>query len=101
MWKTIKQLISFLFKYGFKYKTNSGTILLSLYGSTIGATIINNRYKILTRPYPPCKPGNKGWRVLQLNWLVEFVRGIEQITIKYFEIIYPNKKSKNNSIFDK
>ena len=33
--------------------------------------------------------------MLQLNWFVEFVRSIEQITIKYFETIYPdNKKSK-------
>ena len=48
-----------------------------------------NRYKILPRLYPPCKPGNKGWKVSQLNWFVEFVRIIEQITIKYFETIYP------------
>ena len=73
---------------------------MSPYGLIIGATrypqfIINKQYKILSRPYPPCKPGNIGWKVLQLNWFVEFVRRIEQITIKYFETIYPdNKKSK-------
>ena len=49
---------------------------------------------------PPCKPENKEWRVLQLNWFVEFVRSIEQITIKYFETIYPDKKIKNDSVFD-
>ena len=72
---------------------------MSLYGSTIGVTthpqfIINNQYKKLLRPYPPYKPGNKGWRVSQLNWFVAFVRSIEQITIKYFETIYPDKKNK-------
>ena len=84
-----KRTNNFLFKNGLKYKTNSPPISLSLYGSTIGVTrypqfIINHHYKILPRPYPPCKPGNKGWRVLQLNWFVEFVRSIEQITLKQF-----------------
>ena len=104
--KNCKKTYNFLFKNGLKYKTKSWTISLSLYGSIIGATrytqhIINNQYKILPRPYPPCKPGKKGWRELQLNCFVECVRSIEQITIKYFETIYPDKKIKNNSIFDK
>ena len=56
--------------------------------------IIHKQYKTLPQPYPPCKPEKKGWRVYQLNWFIEFVRSIEQITIKYFETIYPCKKSK-------
>ena len=95
--KNYKRTYKFLFNNGLKYETKSQTISLSLYGSTIGATrypqfIINNQYKILPRPYPPSEPGNKGWKVLQLNWFVEFVRSIEQITIQYFETMYPDKK---------
>ena len=30
--------------------------------------------------------------MLQLNWFVEFIRSMEQITIKHFETIYPYKK---------
>ena len=89
---------NFLFKYGLKQKTNFQTISLSLYGSINDATrcpqiIICNLYKILPQPYPPRKPGNKGWRVLQLNWFVEFVRSIEQIKLKYFGTIHPNQKN--------
>ena len=96
--KNYKKTYNFLFKNRLKYKTNSRTILLSLYGSTIGAMrypqlIINNQYKTLPRTYPPYKPGKKGWRALLLNWFVEFVRSIEQVTIKYFETIYPDKKN--------
>ena len=95
--KNYKRTYKFLFNNGLKYETKSQTISLSLYGSTIGATrypqfIIHNQYRILPRPYPPSKPGNKGWKVLQLNWFVEFVRSIEQITIQYFETMYPDKK---------
>ena len=57
-----------------------------------------NQYKILPRPYSPYKPGNKGWRVLQLNWFVEIISSIGDITIKYFEKIHPDKKIKNDSI---
>ena len=80
--KYYERIYNLLFKFGLKYKTNSQTISLSLYGSTIGATkyprfIIHDQYIILPQPYPPCKPGYKGWRVLQLNWSVEFIRSIE------------------------
>ena len=75
-----------LFKNGWKYKTKSRTISLSPFGSTIDATrypqaIINKQYKISPWPYPSCKPENKGWRVLQLNCFIEFIRSIKQITI--------------------
>ena len=62
--KNYKRTYNYLFKNGLKWKSNSQTISLSLFGSTIGATryqhfIINNQYKIWPGPYPPCKPGNK------------------------------------------
>ena len=93
--KNYKPTYNFLFKYGLKFRNNSWTISLSLYGSTIGVMrfpqfIINNQYKTLPRPYSPYKTGNKGWRVLQF---FEFVRSLEQITIEYFETIYPNRKN--------
>ena len=104
--KNCKKAYNFLFKNGLKYKTKSRTIPLSLYDSTIGETrypqfIINKQYKILPRPYPPCKPGNKGCRVLQLNWFVEFVRIVEQITIKIFWNNLSRQKNQKQSIFDK
>ena len=49
---------------------------------------------------PTVKLGNKGWSVLQLDSSIKFVRSLEQITIKYFKTIHPDKH-KNDSIFDK
>ena len=86
-----------MFQNGLKYKTKRCTMLLSMYGSTIGVTrypqlIKDDENEILPRPYHTSKPGNMGWKLVQSCWFLDLIKNIEGITFQYFNQKYPGKK---------
>ena len=86
-----------MFQNRLKYKTKSGKISLSFYGSILDATrypqlIKDDQYKILPRLYHTSKSRNNEWKLVQLFWFLIFTKYIEGITFQYFNQVYPDKK---------
>ena len=81
-----------MFVNGIKYKMKSRAISLSLYGLTKGATNFPQFIRDDERSYHTTKPGNKGWKVGQSFWFLHLIKYIEEITIQYFDQLYPEKK---------
>lgn len=57
-----------------------------------------NKYQpMLPRPIVSCRPGNKGYKLLQQNWLIDLIKEIEEHTISYL-IRFQNEISHGNEL---